>query len=99
MGYDIIKVPEIQKALEQAESLLTLQGLSKEKRLDSIVSSLVRQAETICNGAVQKSSCSKEDRDRKIDRILTSKRTGFPPKSWQRGCSVYRIGFHGCFCI
>ena len=78
LGYDIIKVPEIQKALEQAESLLTLQGLSKEKRLDSIVSSLVRQAETICNGAVQKSSCSKEDRDRKIDRILTSKRTGFP---------------------
>lgn len=78
LGYDIGKLPEIQAALEQTEALLMSQGLSKEKRLDSIVSSLVRQAEAICNGAVQKSGYSKEDRDRKIDRILTSKRTGFP---------------------
>lgn len=78
LGYDIVELPEVQKALEQAESFLTLQGLSREKRLDSIVSSLVREAEAICNGAVHQPGYSRDDRDRKIDRILTSKRTGFP---------------------
>lgn len=78
LGYNIEEQPEIQKALEQVETNFDSKGLSKEKRLDSIVSSLVREAEAVCRGAVRQAHSSQEDRDRKIDHVLTSKRTGFP---------------------
>ncbi len=78
LGRDILECPELREALEQAEALLNAHGLAREQRLDSIVSSLVHRAEEICRGAVLRSHPFQEDRDRKIDRILTSKRTGFP---------------------
>lgn len=78
LGCDLLSLPGVRDALSQAEELLNRHGLTGETRLDAIVSSLVRQAEAICDGVVFQFPSSAEERDRKIDRILTSKGTGFP---------------------
>lgn len=78
LGQDISALPEVREGLQRAESILNVQGLIGEKRLDAIVSSLVKEAEEVCKDAVEHFNSSGEDRDRKIDRILTSRRTGFP---------------------
>ena len=45
---------------------------------DKIVSSIILRAEEICNDTVKETKSSAIERDRKIDKILTSKLTGFP---------------------
>ena len=64
--------------MSQARELLEQAGLTEQALRDEIVSGLVRQAERICAHAVESADRSYSSRDRKIDRVLTSKATGFP---------------------
>lgn len=78
LGVSILEDPAVQKALEEARGRLAEAGLSGDALQDAVVSALVRQSEEICAGAVRSADRSYSSRDRKIDRILTSKATGFP---------------------
>ena len=64
--------------LARARRLLAEGGVTQEALHDEVVRSLVRTAETVCIGAVRHTPTPQELRDRKLDRILTSRRTGFP---------------------
>ncbi len=53
-------------------------GFDSEKLKDTIVSSIVKKAEEICDDAVVKKTEKYKRRDRGIDRILTSRLFGYP---------------------
>jgi ferrous iron transport protein B len=78
LGYDILKDDEIKHALTNAEKLLEDNKITRDSVHDSIVSCIVLTAEEICSTAVHFDNSNYDDKDRKIDKILTSKWTGFP---------------------
>lgn len=69
---------KLRSALTQAHLALQEQGLIGDKLHDSIVSSLVHTAERIARSVVTIGRKDYDLRDRKIDRIVTSRSWGFP---------------------
>lgn len=62
----------------EARGALSRQGLSQEKLRDAIVSRLYREAESVCSAAVHFENKKYNNRQLKLDRILTSRFTGVP---------------------
>lgn len=78
LGWDVQRDEAVQKALEGARGVLARSGLGAKELRDCLVSRLVLTAEELCAGVV---SCEREERlerDRKLDRLLTSRATGIP---------------------
>lgn len=75
---DITKQESVSNALIEAEAYLKSVDLPLQKRKDRIVARLIITAEDICNDVVHIENTGYHQRDRKIDRILTNKWTGFP---------------------
>jgi ferrous iron transport protein B len=78
LGYDILSDEKLQDKLTLAKQLLKDEGITNERLKDEIVSCLVLKAEEICSKTVAYDKHNYNARDRKIDRILTNKWTGFP---------------------
>ncbi len=78
LGYDLPARPEVAAALTDAWNHLTEQGFTIQRLKDDVVSSLVRSAETVCRNVIRCENKEYNARDRKLDRILTNKWTGFP---------------------
>ena len=78
LGFDLIAEEDVAEKLQEAKNCLRNRGVSQEDLRDQIVSCIVRKAEEICDGVVVHEKTKRELRDQKIDRILTSKWTGFP---------------------
>lgn len=86
LGIDLMSDTEIQAAAEHGKALLEENQISVDKLKDMVVSAVVLSAEKIAGMAVvTRQSCSEcnecsagSQRDRKLDRILTSKHTGIP---------------------
>ncbi len=72
------KYPEVRDALEEAQRHLADEGVTPEKFRDMVAASAVLLAEDLCLDTVsyQKAGC--HDRDRALDRLLTSRMTGIP---------------------
>lgn len=77
LGKDITQDAELQERLEQALSGLRDCGIAPEFVKDKIVSCFVITAEGICADCVTCPSCC-HARDRKMDRVLTSRAAGIP---------------------
>ena len=75
---DILEVPEISLALSQAREHLAKYGITNETLKDRIVAALVASAEKICRDTVQFHKNGYNEGDRKLDKILTSRFTGYP---------------------
>lgn len=69
---------EIQSKLGEINCILARNDINKNNFRDKIVSSIVFYAENICNKIVSYRSEKSSTRDRKIDKILTSKKFGIP---------------------
>lgn len=69
---------ELEEALAEGRRIIEQAGISKGELKDKIVSCLVLTAEDIANETVTFEDNNCRERDRKIDRILTSKITGIP---------------------
>lgn len=69
---------EIVKATEKAGQLLYTGGVRGERLKDMIVSSVIVSAQGICDGVVTYQKSKYNSRDRRIDKILTGKRFGYP---------------------
>lgn len=78
LGYDILQKEDVAEAIRLANDSLTSANLPPEIRKDRIVARLIITAEDICNDVVQIENQKYNQRDRRLDRILTSKWTGFP---------------------
>ena len=66
------------KNLEEAKKVLRDADITTEKLQDNIVSCIVLTAEDLANGVVFKNSDTYRDKDRKRDKILTSRLFGIP---------------------
>ncbi len=78
LGFDITEDETVHASLSAALHYLSHAGISHEKLSDGITSNLIHTAEKICDKAVTYENEGYNERDRKIDRILTSKWSGFP---------------------
>lgn len=78
LQFNLMKDDELNSEIHEVKELLISQGVSENQWHDRIVSSIVRQAEVIGKEAVTYENNHYHSRDRKIDRILTSRLVGFP---------------------
>lgn len=78
LGYDILADEAVKSKIEEAKAMLSESGITSEVLRDMIVTALVNAAERICADTVSFDKSRYNIRDRKIDRILTSRLTGFP---------------------
>lgn len=77
-GLELMESTKVRGALAEAKDVLAEVGLKDEKLKDSIVSSIVQMAERAGTSAAPCQRCALNDRDRKMDKLLTSKLTGIP---------------------
>lgn len=78
LGYDLAQEPSVKKGLEKAKAVLKENHVDSQILRDRITGALVLTAEEICSGAIHYDQAAYDRRDRRIDRILTGKWTGFP---------------------
>ncbi|NLK36870.1 MAG: ferrous iron transport protein B [Epulopiscium sp.] len=78
LQFDFLEDEEMMEVIHQRRDLLFQQGIGENQWHDRIVSSILDQAEAIANQTVTYENQHYHHRDRKIDRILTSRSTGFP---------------------
>jgi len=77
LGEDILKDERVAKALKNAKELLEHSGIDNEKLNDMVVSAFVSSAEEIAREVVTQENAY-NSADIKIDKILTSKKFGYP---------------------
>ncbi|MDD3367863.1 MAG: ferrous iron transport protein B [Lachnospiraceae bacterium] len=77
-GNSFLQHEELQTALFLAHKQLSEQGIDRNCFKDMIVSALVKKAELICTDAVIYDNHPYSNFDRGLDRLLTSKLTGYP---------------------
>jgi len=76
-GITLLENETLIKNLEEAHYYLEQNGIPKEQIKDSIVSSILKQAEEITGKVVEIESKAYDNRDRKLDKILLGRHTGF----------------------
>lgn len=69
---------ELKNTINEAKKIIINEGFDNDKFRDEIVSTLVKKAEEISKSVVSYSIEKYNERDRKIDKILTSKKFGIP---------------------
>ncbi len=78
LGYTLTEDEALWSQLKKAKEYLEQNGVNSDIFRDKVVSGLVRAAESISDDVVTLENKKYNDADRKIDRILTSKRYGIP---------------------
>ncbi len=78
LGCDILQDEKVAAALARARMFFTEQGVTREVFQDQVVSGIVKAAEEICREVVHFDRADYNERDRRIDRLLTSRWTGYP---------------------
>lgn len=78
MGEDFLKNPELFAALDKAQKQLYDNGITPDKFKDMTVSSVIKKAEEITADTVSRQKSGYSNTDRRLDRLLTSKATGYP---------------------
>lgn len=79
LGEDFLRDEALQSALGEAEALLRERGVENTDQLkDMTVAALIHSAEAICCGAVTCERSQYAETDRRLDRLLTGRLTGYP---------------------
>ena len=78
LGFSLAQKPEVARALPVAKQILSRAQITQAALCDAVADGLVHTAAELCADVVQKTPTKREQRDKRIDRILTSRRTGFP---------------------
>ncbi|MCQ2440592.1 MAG: ferrous iron transport protein B [Clostridia bacterium] len=78
LGIDINSDDEIKEAVNFAQTLLSNSGIDENAYKESIVSSIMSVAEDICKDTVKYDKGRYAEFDKKADKILTGRLTGYP---------------------
>lgn len=78
LGLRLRAQPEVREVLEALEKQWEKEGVSPQRLRDDIAAGAVRRAEEIARQAVSFGQNGYSDRDRKWDKLLTGRATGFP---------------------
>lgn len=74
----VAEAKEISEALEEIRREWAARGITQKKVSDDMAAAFVRKAEYLCRGVVVYENEAYNRRDRRLDRLFTSKATGFP---------------------
>ena len=78
IGFNIYDNPELTDSVKLAKENLIQNNIDEKNLKDEIVSSLVLKSESISKMVLSVSNSKYNDKDRKIDNIITSKKYGIP---------------------
>lgn len=78
LGWDFSKDAALNRTLAEARAELQRQEIDSERLKDLVVSALVHEAETVCAAAVRRERETYGAVDQRLDRLLTSRATGYP---------------------
>lgn len=78
LGIPLLEQEEVQVALQQAKAILREAGLDSQALRDQMVAKIVAKSEEIYKQCVHTEDRYYNRRDRKLDKLLTSKATGIP---------------------
>lgn len=78
LGFNLLENKSLLLALEAAKNILRLNHIDENNLRDTIVSTVVLHAENIYKECVLLGDKAYHSRDRKIDKVLTSRLTGIP---------------------
>lgn len=78
LGYDLMQNEEVSRMVTEARRFFDETGISIDRLRDHIVTRIVKTCENISREVVTFEKKKYAERDRKIDKILTSKLTGIP---------------------
>ncbi|WP_027294497.1 ferrous iron transport protein B [Robinsoniella sp. KNHs210] len=78
IGNDLLENEEIHNILSDIKSNLSDSEISREQLSDDIASAFVKKAEDLCRDTVAFEDKSYNRKDRRLDRLFTSKVSGFP---------------------
>ena len=78
LNTNILNDKDIKNVLEKANKKLEEYGITKEKLKDIIVEAIVKKSEDICKDTIIYEKSKYTEIDRRIDKILTNKVTGYP---------------------
>lgn len=78
LGFDLRENEALMHEVRKAKAILMLQHIGQDQFRELIVSALVKKSEQIANDCVMTQQQNSDQRDRKIDKMLTSKATGIP---------------------
>ncbi|MDO4581593.1 MAG: ferrous iron transport protein B [Bacillota bacterium] len=78
LGGALLRDEQLLNALARERELLALLGIDGDRYKDLLVSALVHSAEDICRGVVGCAERRYDERDRRLDRLLTGRRSGYP---------------------
>ncbi len=78
LGEDLSRREELMAAVALQREELDRWGFGGERFRDFLVSALVSAAERICQGVVTRRASGYSAADRRLDRLLTNRRTGYP---------------------
>ena len=78
LGWGFSRDEGLNRALAEVRAGLQRQGIDRERLKDMVVSALVREAESVCAIAVRRERESYGAFDQRLDRLLTSRATGYP---------------------
>lgn len=78
LGRDFLEDDAVQAALEEALRDLETAGLTSDTIKDQLVDAVVKTAENLCHGVVTYRHSKYDVIDRRIDRVVTGRRFGYP---------------------
>jgi ferrous iron transport protein B len=78
MQFDVMEMDMVLSAVEKAKQALEVSGFTREQLKDHIATKMVENSEAIAKKAVTFEKKDYAERDRRIDKFLTSKATGIP---------------------
>ncbi len=78
LGCDVLQDTAVQAARQAALCDLKAAGLTPDTLKDQLVAAVVKTAEELCRGVVTRRRSEYDAADRRIDRLLTGRRFGYP---------------------
>jgi len=78
LGSDLMQEPEVFEKVAEARRFLEDSGIGRGRFRDVVVTKLVQTCEELCRETVVFGKAEYAGRDRKLDKLLTSKLTGIP---------------------
>ena len=78
LGVELMQEERLVYCLARIKGDLEQDEIGERQRKDDVAASFVKKAEEVCDGVVHCTVSSYNKRDRKLDRLFTSRATGFP---------------------
>ena len=78
LGVELARQPEVEAALDKVFRAWAVRGVGRNAASQAIAGAVVAQSEELCRDVVRRDESRADRLDRRLDRLFTSRWTGFP---------------------